>query len=68
MWIYIKFYRMVCKQQHQIDLLDKIERTALTKTEMNKEGREIVKHKVGFWDFNKLNLGITFGQTNDNDR
>jgi hypothetical protein len=68
MWIYVKYYRMVCKDKSQLDLLDQIEKTATKKTVINKEGKEIVKHDVGFFDFNKLNLGITFGKTSDNDR
>lgn len=60
MYIYINYYKQICKKPSQIKLLDKIERYSKTIETKNKSGETIIKHYVGFWDFNKLNIGVTY--------
>ena len=60
MWIYVPFYRSICKKESQIMILNKVEETAKTKEVINESGKTIIKHEIGFWDFNKINIGVTY--------
>jgi hypothetical protein len=62
MWIYIPYYRKICKNSFQNKILDTIEANAETKEVVNRSGKTIVKHKATFRQFNCLNISINYGR------
>lgn len=60
MWIYLNYYRQICKKPKQIQILDEIEATAETKAFKNRSGEIILKHKATFMQFGFLNIGVTY--------
>lgn len=59
MWIYIPFFRSICKKKYQNDILNNIENTAETKQVKNKSGRWVTKHKATLKQFGVINVGIS---------
>lgn len=51
MWIYIPYYRQICKDDFQIRVLNTIEKFAERKLFKNRSGSTIVKHKATIRQF-----------------
>ena len=59
MYIYLNYYRQICKEPKQIKVLNTIEKTAETKRFKNGSGKIITKHKTTLGQFFVLNVGVT---------
>jgi len=60
MWIYIPYYRQVCKKPFQNKVLDTIDQCAETIQVVNKSGNTIIKHKITVKQFAIITRGIAF--------
>ena len=58
MYIYLPYYRQVCKKPHQVKVLDTVENHGETKRFRNDSGKVIVKHKTTLGQFSVLNVGL----------
>lgn len=58
-WIYVPFFRKVCKTKYQHKVLDTIEGGSETIEVVNKSGKTVTKHKATLKQFNVINVGVS---------